>query len=204
LIDNPLNVATPFTVLTVAIPLNVPLPGFVPIATVTEAAPLVTVFPPASCTVTTGCGLNSALTTTPTGFVVNASFEAAPTEMLKVLLVASVKPLLDAVSVYPVPLLSIDSPLNVATPLTALAVAVPLNVPLLGFVPIATVIEAVLLVTVLPPASCTVTTGCVPKSVPPVVSLGLVVNASFVAAPTVMLNVALDAPVRPVADAVSV
>ena len=98
----------------------------------------------------------------------------------------------------------IDSPVNVFTPFTALPVAVPLNVPLLGFVPIATVIDAVLLATVLPPASCTVTTGCVPNAVPPVVLLGLVVKASFAAAPTVMLNVALVAPVRPVAEAVRV
>ena len=35
--DNPLNVTTPFTALTVAVPLSVPLDGFVPIATVTDA-----------------------------------------------------------------------------------------------------------------------------------------------------------------------
>jgi hypothetical protein len=100
--------------------------------------------------------------------------------------------------------LSIDNPLKVATPLAALTVAVPLRVPPPGFVPMPSATDAVLVVTVLPPASCTVTTGCVASTVPPVALLGLVVNASFAAAPTVMLNVALVAPVNPVAEAVSV
>src|SRR6266851_1601862 len=50
-----------------------------------------------------------------------------------------------------------DRLLNVATPLTALTVLVPLSVPPLGLVPMATVIEALLVVTVLPKASWTVT-----------------------------------------------
>ena len=48
-------------------------------------------------------------------------------------------------------------PLKVAKPLTALRVRVPESVPLPGLVPIAIVIEAVDVVTVLPPASWTVT-----------------------------------------------
>ncbi len=45
LIESPLNVATPFTALTVVVPDNVPDPGFVPIAMVIDALELVTVFP---------------------------------------------------------------------------------------------------------------------------------------------------------------
>ena len=51
--------------------------------------------------------------------------------MLNELLVALVSPLLVAASVYPEPELLISRLLNVATPLTALTVVVPLNVPLL-------------------------------------------------------------------------
>ncbi|PYO75867.1 MAG: hypothetical protein DMD67_10210, partial [Gemmatimonadetes bacterium] len=64
---------------------------------------------------------------------------AAPAVMLNAVDVGSVRPLLDATSVYPVPALSIESPENVATPLTAATVAVPASVPPLGFAPIATV-----------------------------------------------------------------
>src|SRR5437773_1793505 len=97
-----------------------------------------------------------------------------------------------------------DNPLNVATPAVALIVAVPLNVPPPGLVPIASAIDAVLVVTVLPPASCTTTTGCVANVLPPVALLGLAVKTTFVADPTVMLNVALVAPTSPVLDAISV
>ncbi len=91
--------------------------------------------------------------------------------------------------------------MKVATPLEALTVFVPDNVPPPGFVPIASVIDAVL-DAVLPLASCTVTTT--ENDAPPVVLTGCVVNASFEAAPAAMLNVLLVAPVRPDEDAVSV
>lgn len=52
----------------------------------------------------------------------------------------------------------------------------------------ATVTVDVSVVTVFPPASCTVTTGCVDNADPPVPFPGSVVNASFAAAPTVTLN----------------
>src|SRR4051794_26668231 len=106
------------------------------------------------------------------GLVAILSFAVGPTVMLNAALVPPVSPVADAVSVYPLPALLIERPLKVATPLTALSVAVPLSVPLLGFVPIAPVIDAVLVVTVLPPASCTVTTGCVGNVMPPVELLG--------------------------------
>ena len=54
-----------------------------------------------------------------------------------------------------------ERPLKVATPLTALTILVPPRVPPPGFVPMATVTEAVLVVTTLPFASstCSVTAG---------------------------------------------
>ena len=60
-------------------------------------------------------------------------------------------------------------------------------------------------VTVFPPASCTVTTGCVPNTVRTVaVPLGCVVNASFEALPVVIVNDVETAAASPVLVAVSV
>ena len=50
--------------------------------------------------------------------------------------------------------------------------------------------------TVLPPASCTATDGCVPRAVPPVDVPGSTVKPSFIAGPTAMVNAAL-VPVSP-------
>ena len=61
-----------------------------------------------------------------------------------------------------------------------------------------------LLVTVLPAASWTVTTGCVASAVPPVPLLGWVVNASLVAVPAVIAKLLLAADVTDVPVAVSV
>src|SRR5438876_352020 len=66
-------------------------PGLAPIARVMGVTEEVTVFPPASCTVTTGwigkVPVTPALVA-PLGWVVNASLLAGPTTMLKLLLVA--------------------------------------------------------------------------------------------------------------------
>src|SRR5438552_18711181 len=97
-----------------------------------------------------------------------------------------------------------EIPGNVAIPLIAFCVAVPLNAPPPGFVPMAIVIGAVLLVTTLPPASCTctVTAGVIEE--PAAVFDGWTPKPSFVALPTVILNALLVAGVRPVLAAVSV
>src|SRR5438477_470 len=90
-------------------------------------------------------------------------------------------------------------PAKVSTPATAALVldGVQLRAPLPGgLVPMARVMLAVEPVTVLPPASCTVTTGCVAQAVPPVPPPGWVVKASLAAAPTVMLKPELAADVR--------
>src|SRR5439155_18803145 len=84
------------------------------------------------------------------GCPVNTSCVALPAVMLNAVDVGSVRPLLDATSVYPVPALSIESPENVATPLTAATVAVPDSVPPPGLAPIATVMLPVNPVAVFP------------------------------------------------------
>ena len=64
-----------------------------------------------------------------------------------------------------------------------------------GFVMV-NVTELVLPSTVFPPGSCTLTTGWVGNATPPVEPLGCVVNASFAAAPTVIVERVLVADVK--------
>src|ERR1017187_9677577 len=93
---------------------------------------------------------------------------------------------------------------NVSTPATAaFGLVAQARVAPAGVVMVK-VIEAVLVVTVLPPASWTVTTGCAAKLVLTAVELdGLVVKASLVAGPK-MVKLALTALERPLEAAVSV
>jgi hypothetical protein len=69
---------------------------------------------------------------------------------------------------------------------------------------IASCIEAELLVTVFPPASSTVTTGCVDHAVPPVPPPGCVVKTNCAPVPTVIVVAVLTALVSPLLVAVSV
>ena len=64
--------------------------------------------------------------------------------------------------------------------------------------------EAVLVVTVLPPASWMATAGWAANGVPPVEFDGFVVKPSLVAGPTATVKLALTALVSPLAVAVSV
>ena len=86
------------------------------------------------------------------GCVVKASLAAAPAVTFKALLIAEVRPLLVAVSVYPVPTRFMLNPLNVTIPLTAVRVVVPASTAPLVPVPvvIARLTDAVDDVTVLP------------------------------------------------------
>lgn len=86
--------------------------------------------------------------------------------MLNALLVAEVRPLLDAISVYPLPDLLTERPLKVATPCVAFTVATPSKVPPPGLAPMATVAGPAKLKPRLPPTSSACTTGCVPRGVP--------------------------------------
>src|SRR3989441_3392629 len=161
-----LNVAVPLTAATVAVPPSVPLPGFVPMATVTEAV-LVVRLPSESCICTVTAGAIVAPPLALVGCCNKTSLLAAPAVMLNALLVVVGlgRPLSVAVRVYPVPARLIERLLKVATPLTAFTVADPLSVPLLGFVPIAMVTESVLLATTVPLESSMETFTPVPESI---------------------------------------
>jgi hypothetical protein len=105
--------------------------------------------------------------------------------------------------------LSIAQPANVSTPDAAFfGFAVHDNVPgppLEGVPPVIdNVTEAELPVTVLPPASWTVTTGWLANATPPVPPPGCVVKRSREAEPTAMLNAELVPWLRPPLVAVSV
>src|SRR3954451_18525178 len=93
---------------------------------------------------------------------------------------------------------------NVATPATAATVVVPDSVPPPGVVPMATVMLAVELVTVLPKGSCTATCTTGERFTPAVALVGWAVKASLDAAPGLMLNAVEVAPVSPPDAAVSV
>src|SRR3954469_12051364 len=93
---------------------NVAEPGVVNVNVIVFVAP-VTVFPPASCTVTTGCGASGAPPTAPPGCVVKANFVPAPTPTTTLPLTPDVNAPSVAVSVY-VFATSIAQPTNVATP----------------------------------------------------------------------------------------
>src|SRR3954468_14041567 len=93
---------------------------------------------------------------------------------------------------------------NVATPPTADTMLVPESVPPPGLVPIATVMLAVELVTVLLNASCTVTCTAGASATPAVALVGCAVNASLAAAAGLMLNAGEVDPVNGAEAAVSV
>ena len=85
---------------------------------------------------------------------------------------------------------------NVATPATAVTVAVPASVPPPGFVPIATVTEFVAVVTRFPRASSMLTCTDGVIAAPAATFVGCTVKANCVAVPAVTLNALLVALVR--------
>src|SRR6185295_9357771 len=198
------NVATPPTAAALAVPESVPLPGLAPIATVMFAVELVTVFPKVSCTVTCTAGLIAAPAISSVGCAVNASLDAAAGLMLNPLEVAPVRATEVALSVYPVPVLSMDRLENVATPFTAATAVVPESTPPPGLLPMASVTLAAELVTVLPNASCTAACTAGLIATPATALVGWTVNASLDAAAGLMLNADEVAPVSAAAAAVRV
>jgi len=72
------NVATPPTAATVVVPLSVPPPGLVPMATVMPIVAAVTVLPCASWTVTATAGAIAVPAVAFAGCTVNASFAPGP------------------------------------------------------------------------------------------------------------------------------
>jgi hypothetical protein len=76
------NVATPATAATVVVPESVPVPEA--FETVTSVVDVVTVFPPESVTLTTGCVVKADPLTAPAGWVVIIALVAAPGLTVKV------------------------------------------------------------------------------------------------------------------------
>src|SRR2546429_7120 len=119
--------------------------------------------------------------------------------MLKLLLVAPVRVVADAVRAYAFPGLLTLTFAKVATPLTAATVVVPARIPLAGLVPIASVMLVVAVVTVLPWASWTVT--CTPGVfiAPAAALLGCTVKTTFAAGPARAWPALVVAPPPPAA-----
>src|SRR5512132_4215276 len=92
---------------------------------------------------------------------------------------------------------------NVATPPTATTVVVPDSVPPPGLAPIATLMSAVDLVSVLPKASCTATWTAGEMLAPAVALLGWTMNASRETEPAMMVSAWL-AEARSGADAITI
>src|SRR5213079_1075652 len=197
---SPGKVATPATAATVFVPDKVPVLGFVPIATVMSPVNPLAVLPLASWAVTSTAGVIAAPAYVVLGCTENTSCVAVPAVILNAVLVVLPAPV--AVSVYPVPTLSIDSPANVATPFDAACVAVPDKAPPDGLVPMASVTFPVNPVAVLLLASSAVTCTAGVIAAPADVVLGCTENTSCVAVPAVMLNAVLVALPAPVAVSV--
>ena len=112
------------------------------------------------------------------GWVTNTIWLAAAGVILKAVVVPPVRLPSAAVRLYPVPTLLIDKLLNVAKPLTAATVAVPLSVPLPGLVPMATVTFDESELTTLPNGSSTDTCTTGEIVTPATVVLGPEVNTT--------------------------
>src|SRR6266480_3754546 len=201
---SPGKVATPATAATVFVPDKVPVPGFVPIATVIFPVNPVAVLPLPSWAVTSTAGVIAVPAVVVLGCTLNTNCVAVPAVMLNAVLVPVTGPGALAVSVYPVPTLSIDRPVNVATPPDAAWVAVPDKAPPDGLVPMASVTLPVNPVAVLLLASRAVTCTAGVIAAPADVVLGCTENTSCVAVPAVILNAVLVPVAGPVALAVSV
>src|SRR5438046_614724 len=129
------NLATPVSGATVFVPAKVPLLVFVPIAAVIFP---VNPFPARrspDLAVTSTAGVIAVPAVVVLGCTLNTNCVAVPAVMLNAVLVPVTGPGALAVSVYPVPTLSIDRPVNVATPPDAAWVAVPDKAPPDGLVP---------------------------------------------------------------------
>src|SRR5712691_6986284 len=201
---SPGNVATPPAAATAAVPESVPPPGFAPIASVTVAVNAVAVFPCASSAVTWTAGVIGAPAVALAGCTETTRCVAAPAAMLNGALGTVGSPPAAAVSVYPVPILSMLRVENAATPPTAVTVGVPDSDPPPGLVPIAAVTLPVNPVAVLPSASRAVTCTAGVIVAPAVVLVGCTVNTSWLAVPAATLKPALVAELSPVAAAESV
>jgi hypothetical protein len=150
------KVATPLTAATVVVPLKVPpLPDAIDATTLWVEE--VTVFPPASVILMTGCVVNIAPSTAPDGCVVIMALVAAPKLSAKLLEVAAVNEVGVKARVKFPTVPERTRSVKVATPLTAATVVVPLNVPDPDAIEATTLTVEV--VAVFPDASVTLITG---------------------------------------------
>ena len=197
----PVTFTTPDTALNAAQVANVPPEALSAIVT----DELVTTLPAASSTFTTGSVVNAAPEAPATGWVVKTRRVATPMATLKPLLIAVAKAPSLAVTVYPLPARVTAHPENVTTPELSVCVqpesVAPLE-PVAGVTASATVDESV--VTTLPLASSTLTTGCTESAKPPFEPPGWVAKTSWVANPVDTLNAVLVATVNNLSDAVNV
>src|SRR5438034_956483 len=193
---SPEKLATPATAATVLVPDKVPLLGFVPIATVIFPVNPVAVLPLASWAVTWTAGVIAAPATVFVGSTLKTRAEAAAGVMLNAALVVLPAPV--AVRGSAERRVWMHSTARLATPARADTGLVPDKVPVVGLVPIATVMFPVNPLAVLPLASWAVTWTAGVIAAPATVLVGWTLKTSAVAVPAVMLNavlVVLPAPV---------
>src|SRR5438034_759581 len=176
---SPEKVATPATAATVLVPDKVPVLGLVPIATVTLPVNPLAVLPLASWAVTWTAGVIAAPATVLSSEERRAGTEGGAGVMLNAAI--DVLPAPVAVRVWPVPAFSMLTSAILATPATAATVLVPDKVPVLGLVPIATVMFPVNPLAVLPLASWAVTWTAGVIAAPATVLVGSTLKTSAVA-----------------------
>src|SRR6266571_2275165 len=198
------NVATPATAAAVVVPDSVPPPALEPIVTFTLPAKPVATLPSASCAVTCTAGVIAAPAVAVVGCTLKTSTLGAPAVTLNAALVPPPIPAAPAVRVYPVPVLLMLNPENVAMPPAAATLDVPERAPPPGFAPIATVTEPLNAVAVLPCASCAVTWTAGVIVAPATVVVGWTVKTSWLAAPGVTLKTVLLAVVTDAVKLVTV
>src|SRR5690242_6744818 len=200
-----LNVATPATAVTEAVPESVPPPALLRIPTAIAAVKSAATLLEASSAVTVKLPIVAPATVLP-GWLENTRCVATLLMTLNPALVPLVSPVAVAASVYPVPTLLMLRVANVATPAVAATVAVPESVPPPALVPIATVTVLVKVRSVLPSPSCAATWTPPDELIVAAASelVGWLVNVSLVAAPAMIVKPLLVAPVRPVAAAARV
>jgi hypothetical protein len=173
------KVATPLTAAIVVVPLKVPpLPDAIDATTLWVEE--VTVFPPASVILMTGCVVNVTPSTAPDGCVVIMALVAAPTLSAKLLEVAAVSDVGVKVKVKFPGVPESTKSVKVATPLTAATVVVPLKVPDPEAIDATTL--AVEVVAVFPDPSVIRTTGWSVSATPLTAPDGWVVIAACVGA----------------------
>jgi hypothetical protein len=187
---SPLKTATPELIGAVAPALTAPPLPVLRVAVTTPVLNEVTTLPPESRTVIAGCWARTAPEDVITlGSVVTTNFAAAPTLTVTALDTAVVRVESVKVKVYEPANAFSASPVKVATPATAVAEGLVSDTP--PAVNVAVTID-VLVVTTLPCASSTLTTGTTAK-VAPLATLveGWVVTTNFDATPANMAIVAV-------------